>query len=129
MAKAIAAANKSSKTTAFKKRPSATAASAPPPKRGSYQLDRIVTCYNCRVTLDPGALHDPRRLRHLPQRLPPKSEEPQLLILFKYTLLLFIPFLFFIVFFKTLFLIFYISYRLFPVIIDKLNYLSSPSSK
>ena len=47
MAKAIAAVNKSSKPSSFKKRPSTPGASAPPPKRRSFQPERTVTCFNC----------------------------------------------------------------------------------
>ena len=52
MAKAIAAVNKtSSKAPAFKKRTSVSVPAAnPPPKRRSYQPDRVVTCYNCQQT-------------------------------------------------------------------------------
>ena len=46
MAKAIAAVNKSSKTTTFKKRTSTPSTPAPPPKRRSFQ-PTTVTCYNC----------------------------------------------------------------------------------
>ena len=49
MAKAIAAVSKSSKTPAPKKR-SPSVSAAPPPKRRSYQPDRVVTCYNCQQT-------------------------------------------------------------------------------
>ena len=48
MAKAIAAVNKTSKSSSsFKKRPSGSPAVVPPLKRRSYQPDRVVTCFNC----------------------------------------------------------------------------------
>ena len=47
MAKAMAAANKSSKTVSSFKRQSAPPASAPPPKRRSFSADRPIVCYNC----------------------------------------------------------------------------------
>ena len=46
MAKAIAAVNKTPKTSTFKKRSSTPATPAPPPKRRSFQ-PTAVTCYNC----------------------------------------------------------------------------------
>ena len=50
MAKAIAAVNKSAKAPSFKKRPISASVATPPPKRRSYQPDRVVTCYNCQQT-------------------------------------------------------------------------------
>ena len=46
MAKAMAAANKTSKSS-FKKRSSTPSSSAPPPKRRSFASDKGVVCYNC----------------------------------------------------------------------------------
>ena len=47
MAKAMAAANKSAKSSSSFKRWSTTPASAPPPKRRSFSADRPIVCYNC----------------------------------------------------------------------------------
>ena len=47
MAKAIAAVNKSSKSSTFKKRPSTSTPTLPPSKRCSFSSDKSVVCYNC----------------------------------------------------------------------------------